>query len=68
MDKLAYKNAVNKVFMAVLIVAILGILSSIFTSFVATTASLEIGTAIVSGSSMPFLPLLIVHQLTLPQS
>ena len=60
MDKLAYKNAVNKVFMAVLIVAILGVLSSILTSFVATTASLEIGTAIVSGSSMPFLPLLTV--------
>jgi len=60
MDKLAYKNAVNKVFMAVLITAILGILSSIFTSFIAATASLELGAAIASGASMPFLPLLSV--------
>ena len=60
MDKLAYKNAVNKVFMAVVITAILGILSSIFTSFVATTASLELGAAIASGASMPFMPILTV--------
>ena len=60
MDKLAYKNAVNKVFMAVLITAILGILSSIFTSFIAATASLELGAAIAAGTSMPFLPLLAV--------
>ncbi len=60
MDKLAYKNAVNKVFMAVLIVAILGVLTSIFSAFIATTAALDMTQAIVMGSSMPFTGLLTV--------
>ncbi|MBO7571624.1 MAG: hypothetical protein J6T48_05655 [Bacteroidales bacterium] len=60
MDKLAYKNAVNKVFMAVVITAALGILASIFTSFVAATASLELGAAIAAGTSMPFMAILTV--------
>ena len=60
MDKLAYKNAVNKVFMAVLIVAILGVLASIFSAFIATTAALDMTQAIVMGTSMPFTGLLSV--------
>ena len=60
MDKLAYKNAVNKVFMAVLIVAILGVLTSIFSAFIATTAALDMTQAIVMGTSMPFTGLLTV--------
>ena len=60
MDKLAYKNAVNKVFMAVLIVAILGVLASIFSAFIATSAALDMTQAIVMGTSMPFTGLLSV--------
>lgn len=60
MDKLAYKNAVNKVFMAVLITAILGVLTSIFSAFIATTAALDMTQAIVMGTSMPFTGLLTV--------
>lgn len=60
MDKLAYKNAVNKVFMAVLITAILGVLASIFSAFIATSAALDMTQAIVMGTSMPFTGLLSV--------
>ncbi|MBR5982725.1 MAG: hypothetical protein IK025_03250 [Bacteroidales bacterium] len=60
MDKLAYKNAVNKVFMAVLITAILGVLASIFSAFIATSAALDMTQAILMGTSMPFTGLLSV--------
>jgi len=60
MDKLAYKNAVNKVFMAVMITVILGILASIFSAFIATSAALDMTQALVTGDSMPFTGLLSV--------
>lgn len=60
MDKLAYKSAVNKVFTSVLIIVILGVISAIFTSFIAATASLELTAAIASGSSLPFTAVLSV--------
>ncbi|MBR6066362.1 MAG: hypothetical protein IKP45_01030 [Bacteroidales bacterium] len=60
MDKLAYKTAVNKVFMSVVIVVVLGVLASIFSAFIATGAALDMTQAIVMGTSMPFTGLLSV--------
>ncbi|MBO7652435.1 MAG: hypothetical protein J6S84_06975 [Bacteroidales bacterium] len=60
MDKLAYKNAVNKVFMSVVIVVVVGILSSIFSAFIATGAAVDMTQAIVMGTSMPFTGILSV--------
>lgn len=53
MDKLAYKNAVNKVFMSLVIYVAVSILSTIMATFVATSASVDLATALVSGGSWP---------------
>lgn len=60
MDKLAYKNAVNKVFMSLVIYVVVSILSTIMATFVATSATVDLTAAIISGTSWPIGALLTV--------